>query len=158
MNYDDIFFMKEAVEKALIKLYEKDAYLILSHPQNNKEDSHVSERGIVFRFGIYLQMLLSESQFTDYNIDVEYNRNMYKKKTLPSYANGTFPDLIVHKRGSNQDNILILEFKTWWNRDTREDIKKIKQFMAPDGNYRYKMGASIVLEREKYIINWIDEG
>ena len=38
-------------------------------------------------------------------------------KKLPSFPNGTFPDEILYKRGSNDNNILVMEFKTYWNKD-----------------------------------------
>lgn len=36
-----------------------------------------------------------------------------------------YPDFILHKRGSNDFNILIIEFKTWWNPQNDEDIEKL---------------------------------
>lgn len=147
--------IKALVEQALQKLYEKDSYLIVNCPRGSLYDCHVSERGIVFRFGIYLQELIASTPFSEFNLDVEYNRNMYEKKLLPSFANGTFPDLIIHKRGSNDHNILILEFKTWWNHDTTDDERKIAQFIDVNGSYRYEIGASIVLNKNDYMIKWI---
>lgn len=155
MASDAYAIIKDAVQEALAKLYEKDSYLIVNHPCGNSIDFHVSERGIVFRFGIYLQELIAKTPFSSLNLDVEYNRNMYEKKMLPSFANGTFPDLIIHKRGSNDHNILILEFKTWWNHDTTDDEKKIAQFMDVNGSYQYKIGASILLNQNDYVIKWI---
>lgn len=156
MTSEAFSLLKIVTEKALEDLYQNDSYLIINRPLGSQQDCHVSERGVVFRFGIYFQARLNDTSFKDYNLDVEYNRNMYEKKMLPSFSNGTFPDLILHKRGSNEENILILEFKTWWNHDTTDDIKKIKQFMDPEGVYRYRMGASIVLNKNKYAIKWID--
>lgn len=154
MESSDYLLIKECVEKALEELYAKDSYLIANRPRGSRRDYHVSERGIVFRFGIYFQQLINETNCRDLNVDVEYNRNMYEKKILPSFSNGTFPDLILHKRGSNDHNILVLEFKTWWNPHTKEDIKKIDQFMDKNGKYHYLVGASIVLYKENYTINW----
>ncbi|MBR3975466.1 MAG: hypothetical protein IKJ88_06350 [Clostridia bacterium] len=158
MAFEDysVVSIKALVEQALQKLYEQDLYLIVNHPRGNSQDCHVSERGIVFRFGIYLQELIATTPFSEFNLDVEYNRNMYEKKMLPSFANGTFPDLILHKRGSNDHNVLILEFKTWWNSNATDDKKKITQFMDIDGIYRYKLGASIVLNQKDYVIAWFD--
>ena len=155
MDCNDCLALKEIVEQALKMLYQKDYYLIRNRPRGSRNDCHVSERGIVFRFGIYLQQLLNETSFKEFSVDVEYNRNAYEKKMLPSFKYGTFPDLILHKRGSNEGNILVLEFKTWWNLCTKEDVKKVKQFMDPKGKYRYFMGASIVLEKEGFNINWL---
>lgn len=154
MDSNEYTILKECVEKALEELYQHDEYLIVNRPTGSKSDCHVSERGIVFRFGIYFQQLLNNTVYKDFNIDVEYNRNMYEKKMLPSFLNGTFPDLILHKRGSNDYNVLVLEFKTWWNSYTKEDINKIDQFIDKNGKYCYLLGASIVLEKENFNINW----
>ena len=81
--------------------------------QTNFDAVHNSERGIVFRFGIYLDKL-KLPVLHEYDIDVEYDRNIDCKKCVPGWENGCYPDIIIHKRGTNTDNLLILEFKTWW--------------------------------------------
>lgn len=53
------------------------------------------------------------------------------------------------------------EFKTWWNKDKKEldkDIKKLEDFLAQKGEYRYDYGVSIILgkKREDVQINFID--
>jgi hypothetical protein len=148
--------IRDAVDQALQELYYNDKYLISNRPRDGGEDAnHVSERGIVFRFGIYLYNLCSAKRpLRFYDIDAEYNRNMYDKKNLPSFPNGTYPDLIVHKRGGNEDNLLVVEFKTWWNNDRTNDEKRIKEFMAQDGEYRYKLGLSVLLKMEAAELGW----
>ena len=143
------------VNKALCDLYKKDYHLIKYFPHNCDEEMHVSERGIVFRFGIYLQALLADSSFKHLNLDTEYNRNIKDLKRTERHPNGTYPDLIIHQRGNNKHNLLILEFKTWWNPDNSTDIEKIKEFTSPDGCYQYAIGASIILGETKPHITWI---
>jgi len=104
--------LQQKVMQALDMLYERDKYLI-SNNKNGNRNNHVSERAIVFRFGIYLEEVLKcDSEFAKYNLDSEYNRNIDAKKQLPERENGVYPDLILHKRGSNDDNILVIEIKT----------------------------------------------
>lgn len=138
------------IKQALECVYQDDSYLIF----NNDRD-HCGERAIVARFMIYFHALLNASEYKHYNLDCEYNQNMGNPKSLPSFENGTYPDIILHKRGSNDHNILIMEFKTWWNSNQNEDIRKIKEFMAPKGQYKYKYGCTILLEKDKYEIDWI---
>ena len=135
----------QTVKDALDELYKNDLYLISNENEGYK---YVSERGIVFRFGIYFDKLVNE-RFPEYNVDSEYNRNNGEKKILPNRRNGAFPDIIVHKRGSNTDNLLVIEFKTWWNPDTREDEGKIREFCNKKGVYKFYMGAVIVLGRTR---------
>jgi len=67
-----------------------------------------------------------------------------------------YPDFILHKRGSNDFNILIIEFKTWWNPQNDEDIEKIKWMMDPSLRYGYQFGCSIILNEDKADIQWIE--
>ena len=134
----------ELIKSSLEKLYEKDQYLIY-HGDNN----HNSERAIVFRFGIYFNQEVEDS--LRYNVDAEYNRNIDdNKKMRKGNKRGkeivnVIPDLILHQRGNNKNNMLIIEFKTWWNNGQDEDIEKIKKFCDPSGEYKYKYGTTILL-------------
>ena len=89
-----------------------------------------------------------------YNVDCEYNRNGYGIKQV----NGkyVYPDFILHKRGSNEDNLLIIEFKTWWNPDNDADIDKIRWMMNPQYIYQYKYGCSITINQDNSEIFWVD--
>ena len=146
----------ELVKKALDILYEKDEHLIFNQPlteQDNSESGlghHVGERAIVFRFAHYLQCLLSKDQLlSSYDLDCEYNRNGASVKSLESFPNGTYPDVIIHKRGSNDENLLVIEFKTYWNRNQYKDQKKITEFTSLEGKYRFLCGYTICIEKSR---------
>lgn len=140
----------EIVEEACKEFYENDRYLI---------NHNVNERAIVFRFGIYLQELISKNKFFDnYNLDNEYNRNMNDSKRLRDYENGVYPDLIIHQRGSNEYNLLIIECKTEWNSDVSGDICKIRKFVDINEIYKYRYGLSILFERHKVRCIFIEDG
>jgi hypothetical protein len=110
---EKITLLTQSVEAALNELYCNDQYLL---------DHYMHERSIVFRFAHYLQKLLDEhKELLDFNLDVEYNRNGYRPKRIPIRRNGARPDLIVHKRGSNKSNLLMIEFKTYWDTRTSND-------------------------------------
>ena len=68
LNNDSI---KQYVYQALELVYQKDKALITHR---------VNERSIVFRFGLYLYEIIKNSNFNDFDIDVEYNRNGYDAK------------------------------------------------------------------------------
>lgn len=160
--YDEL---EKMVGIALDELYTKDKYLITHEPVDLSVscDGHVSERSIVARFAIYLQMQLYENNgLKDYNLDVEYNRNMDRPKGLPKTAwrdNGAYPDLIIHKRGNNSGNILVVEFKTHWNREKEgitADINKLQAFMkAP---YFYENALFVMFNTDAPKPFWIDDG
>lgn len=168
MKGKDIF-LEQAIRMAFMELYTHDDYLIYNRPKDisfsiissdnliNEQNSkyYVGERAIVFRFAHYLQNLIQD-YYKEYDLDCEYNRNGTKAKNLPGFPYGTFPDMIIHKRKSNKHNLLIMEFKPYWNNHQNDDIEKIKKFVSDTGEYKYKYGASVLIEKHQVIINWVD--
>lgn len=143
--------LENAINTALDTLYENDKYLI---------DSHLHEQCIAFRFGLYLYQLIQKTPWCEYNLDMEYNKNMGSGKYIPSRRKGVRPDLILHKRDSNQHNILIIEFKKGENKSLlKSDVKKISDFIDPNGEYKYKFGAAILLtpNRKDVVVQWGEE-
>lgn len=132
--------------KALLKLYKFDYELIKNPIFNDDITMHNSERSIVFRFGIYLNNLIKNNLFLKgYNLDVEYNRNLDKIKEIKIQESTenyyrfqrVIPDLIIHKRGNNKNNLLIIEIKTWWNNNQEYDKRKIQSFLEQPYCYNY---------------------
>lgn len=116
----------KTLKQTLVSLYEKDQYLF------NKD---VHERTITSRFAHYLE---NTWFFWNYQVDCEYNRNWQR----PKVCNKThrYPDIIVHVRSKNTDNLLIIEAKKLPSTiGKNEDIEKIKCFMKSE-EYNYKFG------------------
>ena len=119
MGEQDIKITKKQVE-VLIKsavdlLYEKDSYLVNNEPflREKNGNHHVGERSIVFRLAHYMQNIMDISPaFENYVLDCEYNRNGVHAKVLPSFPHGVYPDVIIHNRGNNHNNLLIMEVKS----------------------------------------------
>ena len=130
----------ELIKIALKRLYDQDHYLIC-----HGKDHHNSERAVVFRFGIYFNKAV-ENNGLNYNVDVEYSKNIDKVKRIQN--NHVIPDLILHVRGNNNYNVLVMEFKTWWGEAQGYDKKKIKQFCNPRGEYKYQYGVTILLSKK----------
>lgn len=96
----------EKLTRALDKLVRDDAYLL---------EIDANERSISHRLAVYL-----ESEFTEWNIDCEYNRNIEDPKRLnidsirtdstDTQGRTVFPDIIVHVRGQ-ANNLLVIEMK-----------------------------------------------
>ena len=136
--------LKAMINSALQQLYNTDISLI---------ERHAHERSIAFRFGLYFAALLPTSNFAGEGItvDFDYNRNGDNVKHLFGFnrRHGVFPDIILHHRGFNDTNILIIEFKGTWNRKQREradDIRKLIEFTHPERNdYQYGLGAFVDL-------------
>ncbi len=141
----------EYVVFALKQVYKNDSHLICYPGVHEKKQLyHVGERSVVFRFAHYLQNLLDKDDyFKEFNLDVEYNRNNDKPKWL--YINkrsNVSPDIILHKRKSNDENLLVIEFKGWWceaNKSIERDRKKIGYFTKNQDEYHFNIGLFIEL-------------
>lgn len=135
--------IEELVSIALKAVYKYDKYLI---------DIMANERCIVFRFGYYFQTLLSmHRKYNEYDLDLEYNRDGEDSKKTPNHEKGIYPDVILHKRGNNNDNLLVMEFKGHWNNKGQEiDKNKIHDLMNHDGKYKYKNGYIVFLDKNDF--------
>lgn len=127
-------YIKEAMET----LYEKDEILF---------QEEISERCLVYNFARYLENILKETEYKDLNIDLEYNRNCGKMKSIRGQKI-TYPDIIVHERGNNNKNTIVIEFKKWNNNkieDIEKDRKKLQGFKY---EYGYKLSMLIILHKQ----------
>lgn len=148
-----------AIEEMLNILYEKDDFLL-----NRK--NNLTERSITHRMGMYLQDL-----FPDLEVDCEYNRmgkmgngeiyyteGDYFAKTVclsegsvsDEDDNGSrvFPDIIVHKRGT-AINLIIIEVKVEWkNSKAEHDIKKLTAYKN-DLKYTHAFYIELTEKRQK---------
>jgi hypothetical protein len=156
IEYEDI---KSRVDRAIQELYRQDHFLL---------EKYVSERSITHRLAMYLQPL-----FPEYHVDCEYNRNieegrgaskgisilattamsMFRERLEKRQLEeailevSTFPDIIIHRRGHNRENILIIEAKK--NNSTipnSYDEMKVKAFTGTENEprYRYQWGLTIL--------------
>lgn len=150
--------LESCIKNALDDLYENDEYLIYREGSTEIE-KHSGERSIMFWFAKYFE-LNTRKIFDEYNVDCEYNRNIYAKKILPGFENGIAPDVILHKRGTNDSNIIAIEIKTPWNTATKTDEKKLSELTNKCGVYRYSYGLSLKLGkcRECCKLKWFKNG
>ncbi len=141
MNREEI---KNRLDEALRKLAKKDRYLL---------ENDLSERCIASRLAMYLQM-----DFPVYSVDVEYNRkgDTTKKLRLPQECAKrrdergeglVMPNVIVHRRGPEGPNILVLEMKKTTNRSAPGCDRK--RILALRDKLGYHYGALIVCETRK---------
>jgi hypothetical protein len=93
-----------------------------------------SERSLSHRLAVHLT-----PKFSNYEIDCEYNRDGFDVKKLSLSERGVkddeldavtvFPDIIVHKRGSQDQNLLVIEMKKASSSvDHKYDIEKLSAF------------------------------
>lgn len=126
--------VKKGVEICLGIFFRNDSFLL----QNN-----ANERSVSHKLAEYLQ-----KQFSDWNVDCEYNRKGLDKKILEGIrecseqkeTDRVLPDIIIHRRNTN-DNLLVVEIKI--KNDDSCDIEKLKKFTSSEGEFRYKLGLFI---------------
>lgn len=129
----------QLLEHSLGLLLRHDSYLL---------EKDVNERSISHRLALYLQEL-----FEAWNVDCEYNRDHDDSKRLKimqnvaaqegvkvevddTNASTVFPDIIVHRRGTD-DNLLVIEMKKTTSRGSDKfDRCKLNEFRHQLG-YRY---------------------
>lgn len=104
-----------------------------------KQDAHLfaedaNERSITHRFAVYLEVA-----FAGWHVDCEYNRDHHdpKRLDLPSRydissddldAKTVFPDIIIHRRGTDQ-NFVVIEVKKSTNPEKDDwDLTKLRAF------------------------------
>lgn len=142
MNLTDaqITQLKVLIHISLDNLYQNDLELIQRGGM---------EWAVSFRFGTYLLGQCQQIEWLRHSdFDMEYNKNGLNPKRTLRRQNGARPDLIIHKRNSNEFNILTVELKGWWNNYPREnDIIKLEDFVNQEGEYKYGLGAFLDLKQ-----------
>lgn len=169
---DKTKILEKYLYQAVDLFYQNDVpYLV----DKNGELS-ASERSYVFRVAHYLQnMLETDKRFKDVVVDCEYGdatstigQELHKymsEEGIKAYTNKKnknciFPDLIVHKRHTHNKNLLVAEFKGYWNKDSwKNDEKKLELFtkVVPHPNIKqffyYQIGVFIAFgKRQKHAV------
>lgn len=157
---------EQILKQSLENLFAKDAILL---------ENDVSERAITHKLAEYLNSHLAALGLKDLqelSVDCEYNRNLENgrfepksiqvltaKRTaeLSKQSNlseedyrsvTTFPDVIIHHRGYNTRNLLVIEVKKKNNpTGSAFDFQKLEAFTAKTGenHYGYEHGVFILL-------------
>ncbi len=109
------------VGDALRALLRNDGFLL---------ENDANERSITHMFAVHLGI-----RFRGWHVDCEYNRDRHELKTLrlpaadgvpedEGHARTVFPDIIVHRRGTRK-NLLVIEAKKSTSRDS-DDWDRVK--------------------------------
>lgn len=149
--------LEKCLNKAEKQFYRQDGELVAQRPKGTDSDHHAAERSVVFRYGIYLFRALKENDLLcNFHIDCEYNLDMDGFKSMHGHL--CYPDLIIHKRGSNEFNLLIVECKGWWSTpaSAEEAKNKIRFFMDPHEKYTYSYGLLLTFGKHAIRYEWIE--
>ena len=140
--------LKTLLQKSIDKAYNEEPSLF---------DKIGVEQAIVFRIGVYLHELLKKSSsLSSLHIDCEYNKLGDDPEAI-NYKK-IRPDIIVHERGKQDKNILAVEFKGYWNKDSKRDIEKLIALTNQEGGFRYKLGVFVKLGKKQAEYNYFQDG
>lgn len=151
MSFEEV---KQKVQKALNKLRESDAFLI---------QANINERTISHKLAEYLQL-----EFHPLKVDCEYNRRAEAIKRLEvprdninwddTEARTVFPDIVVHERGNDNNNLLVIEVKKSSNKNNQFDKNKLKSFTNEPYRYSFGLLLSVSMSRLHDELEWYSNG
>ena len=128
-------------DKEIQKIVE-DCVVILMRNEGEIIRNDVSEIAITHKLAEYLQ-----SSFRELSVDVGYNRRTIDGRKPKYYLEDKYgiPDIIVHKRLTNKQNLLIIEIKKQNNTDSigrENDFNKLTRFTDSEDKcgYNYQLG------------------
>lgn len=135
----------EAVADAIQTLLERDDILLTID---------ANERTISAQLACYLKPV-----FPEWNVDVEYNRQGLDPKQIGIEESATlvYPDIIIHRRGS-EENLLVVEMKKGNSPEPdEEDMKKLRAYVA---KFKYRNALFLRLSTTKPNVSafqWVKE-
>jgi hypothetical protein len=145
VNEFDVEAIEEKIDIAIDRLFERDAHLLTGN---------ANERSISHRLALHLQ-----NEFQEWDVDCEYNRKGHGKvkklelRIEPTQSDDTeartvFPDIIVHRR-TTDDNLLVIGVKKTKSQVSSDaDFKKLKAFKYQLG-YRHALFLRFATGEEK---------
>ena len=97
--------------------------------------SRAHEQAITQRLALYLEALLPGWQ-----VNCEYNRQgPGRDPKKDSTGAKRRPDIVVHERGHDRRNLLVLEVKPAWEdpKKIEKDRMKLRRMLSPPRSYRH---------------------
>ncbi len=143
--------LKNIVIHAIAAFNEKESYLITRD---------LSERCICAKFAQYLDREVKQTEYSDYETDVEYNRGSAGDEyALKRSDEGKLivTDLIVHKRGKDAeygfDNLICIEMKkTKAPSKLISDLERLLKMTDNNYGFCYKIGFMIIVNKKEGVL------
>jgi len=120
-------------EKRILHLLE---YSLKNLIENDNEliDRNLKEESINHKLAMYLEKYITESKinilesFPKLSVDIEYNKNNEKCKYAINSNKRMIPDILIHERKTNDNNLVAIECKKiHLNKEDKEKLKNYKK-------------------------------
>lgn len=149
---DEIILLKSLLQEAVAKLYANEFSLFFVRGLEN---------ACVVRVIYYMQDMLNNDprfyMWRHYNLDFEYNKSSLGLKSINNRSKYIKPDLILHIRGTDEHNLMVIEFKKG-RKTSDKDIEKLRALTGDDCRYKYILGCAVVLNKRGTIYQFVENG
>lgn len=124
---------KKIILEALSKVVSEHGYLVAL------KNRDINERALTHRLAFYLE---NSGYFSGYQIDCEYNR--YEEKAKRNAAGALiYPDILVHIRGVQDANLIIIQAKKF--NDYAGEIERAKNDLISDKAFLKYQNAFLII-------------
>ena len=125
---------------------------------------NVNERTISHKLAEHIQ-----EKIQGLSVDCEYNRHQGLVKKLcithgdvdieDIDAKTIFPDIVIHKRNTDDENLLVVEIKKSTNKQNRDfDLSKIESLTIEPYHYKFGLFLEINVTGGSDCLKWFKEG
>lgn len=149
-NITEVKRLLQILKKAVDTFNEKEIFIL--------KNGH-SEQCLCGRLAYHLQqVILSTEDYSDYIVDVEYNRGMQGiDKEVKSIGTGPCRlDIAAHKRDYDSskggyDNLIAIEVKKQYQSEEKKqkDRNRLQILTNDKGRFHFKLGALIIANNER---------
>lgn len=159
-NYYTMLLQASTQIIAILKTYPN---MLVSKKRLNEmsnEEDMISEQCMVFHIGSYMKNKMNTlTKFQWADLDCEYNRNMNDPKMMRSDRK-IIPDLVIHRRRSNRNNLLVIEFKkkNAETYDKENDRNKLMYLTDQKEDFKYNFGLFVELGSHEVYMEVYQEG
>lgn len=144
--------LKSLLAESIAKLYANEFSLLIVRGLEN---------ACVVRVIYYMQDMLNNDprfyMWRHYNLDFEYNKSVGGLKVINTRSKYIKPDLILHIRGTDAHNLMVIEFKKG-RKTSDKDIEKLRALTGDDCRYKYILGCAVVLNKQGPIYQFVENG
>lgn len=154
MTGEEIEQLKSLLTSAVEAAYAEPSLLL----ESNSGPRKGNEQSVAFRVGIHLYEILKGTQFAALHLDCEYNKHGDDPKKLDELA--IRPDLLIHRRGDDDHNVLAVEFGGWWKKPAKveSDRDKLRKLTSQDFAYKYQLGVLVNLNPDDATYEYFRNG